>query len=168
MKGWLGGIAAIVALTLAAGAIGYRLLEGSAEEPAPSAATDPLTALEARANADPDNAGAWQELGFAYFELGRFADAAGAYEKAARADPDSAVLWSSLGEARVMASERDPMPPAALDAFRKAATLDPKDPRARYFLAVEKDLGGVSASSASQASSAPWWSPARSYSTARK
>jgi cytochrome c-type biogenesis protein CcmH len=34
------------------------------------------------------------------------------------------------------------MPPAALDAFRKAASLDPKDPRARYFLAVDKDLAG--------------------------
>jgi cytochrome c-type biogenesis protein CcmH len=41
-----------------------------------------------------------------------------------------------------MASEREPMPPAALEAFRKAAALDPKDPRARYFLAVEKDLAG--------------------------
>ena len=41
-----------------------------------------------------------------------------------------------------MASEHDPMPPAALDAFKRAVALDPKDPRARYFLAVEKDLKG--------------------------
>ncbi|HEY6815513.1 MAG TPA: hypothetical protein VI168_08245, partial [Croceibacterium sp.] len=68
--------------------------------------------------------------------------AAAAYERATQADPDSAVLWSSLGEARVMASTREPMPPAALAAFRRAAGLDPKDPRARYFLAVEKDLAG--------------------------
>lgn len=147
MKGWLGkigggGIAAIVALALAAGAIGYRLLDSSEDETATLATTDPLAALEQRAEADPDNAGAWQELGFAYFQANRFADAAEAYEKATKADPDSAVLWSSLGEARVMASERDPMPSAALEAFRKAASLDPKDPRARYFLAVEKDLGG--------------------------
>jgi len=129
-----GGLAAILAVVLAGGAIGYRLLgsaaDGGADEPAAEAA-DPLAALEARAAADPDNAGAWQELGFAHFERGRFADAAAAYENAARADPDSAVLWSSLGEARVMASARDPMPPAALEAFRKAAALDPQDPRAR-------------------------------------
>jgi len=31
---------------------------------------------------------------------------------------------------------------AALEAFRKAAALDAKDPRARYFLAVNRDLGG--------------------------
>jgi cytochrome c-type biogenesis protein CcmH len=151
VKGWLGkigtskigggGLAAILAVVLAGGVIGYRLLGSEAERPA-AQATDPLAALEARAAADADNAGAWQELGFAYFELGRFAEAATAYEKATRADPDSAVLWSSLGEARVMASERDPLPPSALAAFRKAAALDPKDPRARYFLAVEKDLAG--------------------------
>jgi cytochrome c-type biogenesis protein CcmH len=34
------------------------------------------------------------------------------------------------------------MPPGARDAFRKAIALDAKDPRARYFLAVEKDLAG--------------------------
>lgn len=146
MKGGLGkigggGLAAILAVILAGGAIGYRLLGSAADEPA-AAEADPLAALEARAAADPGNAGVWQELGFARFERGDFADAAAAYENAASADPESAVLWSSLGEARVMASERDPMPPAALEAFRKAAALDPKDPRARYFLAVEKDLAG--------------------------
>src|SRR5688572_23128937 len=116
MTGWLrriggGGIAAIVAIALAVGTIGYRLLDAPRPESA-AGATDPLATLERRAAAEPDNAGAWQALGFAYFELGRFADAATAYEKATRADPASAVLWSSLGEARVMASERDPMPPA--------------------------------------------------------
>lgn len=140
-----GGFAAIVAVALAAGAIGYRLL-GSDGDSAPSAAAagaaDPLAALEARTRAEPDNAGAWQELGFANFAAGRYADAVAAYDKATQADPQSAVLWSSLGEARVMASEHDPLPAAARAAFRKAAGLDPKDPRARYFLAVEKDLAG--------------------------
>jgi cytochrome c-type biogenesis protein CcmH len=146
VKGWLGrigggGLAAIAALAIAAAAIGYRLV-GSGEVSADTAAqpADPLTDLERRAEADLDNAGAWQELGYAYFELGRFAEAAGAYQRAAAADPDNAVLWSSLGEALVMASERDPMPPEARQAFRKAIALDREEPRARYFLAVEKDL----------------------------
>ena len=149
MKGWLGrigggGLAAIAALAIAAGAIGYRLIDGSGEDSADAAAQpgDPLAELERRAAAEPDNAGAWQELGFAYFELARFADAATAYERATAADPDSAVLWSSFGEALVMASERDPMPPQARQAFRKAIALDREDPRGRYFMAVEKDLAG--------------------------
>lgn len=41
-----------------------------------------------------------------------------------------------------MASARDPMPAAALEAFQRAHGLDPKDPRARYFLAVQRDLTG--------------------------
>ncbi|HEY6815564.1 MAG TPA: hypothetical protein VI168_08500, partial [Croceibacterium sp.] len=54
-----GGLAAIVAVALAAGTIGYRLLGTPAEEPAAGAA-DPLAELERRADAEPDNAGAWQ------------------------------------------------------------------------------------------------------------
>jgi cytochrome c-type biogenesis protein CcmH len=145
VKAWVeriggGGIAAIAALAIAAGAIGYRLLGSPDDAPLATAPADPLAELERRAEADPANAGAWQELGYAYFELGRFADAATAYKRATEADPDSAVLWSSLGEALVMASERDPMPPQARQAFRKAIALDREEPRARYFMAVEKDL----------------------------
>jgi len=147
VNSWLGrigggGLAAMAALAIAAGAIGYRLSENADEGPAAGAPLDPLAELERRAAADPDNAGAWQELGFAYFELARFDDAATAYRRATEADPDSAVLWSSLGEALVMASERDPMPAAARQAFRKAIALDREDPRGRYFMAVEKDLAG--------------------------
>ena len=149
MKGWLGrigggGLAAIAALAIAAAAIGYRLIDTERQQPADTAAHpgDPLAELERRAKAEPDNASAWQELGFAYFELGRFAEAVDAYQHATGADPDSALLWSSLGEALVMASEHDPMPAQAHQAFRKAIALDRGDPRARYFMAVEKDLAG--------------------------
>ncbi|KRA81660.1 hypothetical protein ASD76_12235 [Altererythrobacter sp. Root672] len=137
-----GGIAAAVAVALAVGVIGYRLVGTSDEAPLAQGQADPLTRLEQLVEKEPENAGAWQKLGFAYFELGRFDEAATAYRHATEADPDSAVLWSSLGEALAMASERDPMPGPAREAFRKAAQLDPKDPRARYFLAVEKDLSG--------------------------
>ena len=133
---------ALAALALAAGAIGWRLASAPAAPETAAAAGDSLAALEAGAKANPNDAGAWQRLGFAYFDAGRFADAADAYGKAAEADPRNAVLWSSLGEALVMASTDDPMPPRALAAFRKAAELDAKDPRARYFLAVHRDLGG--------------------------
>jgi cytochrome c-type biogenesis protein CcmH len=147
VKSWLGrigggGLAAIAAVALAAGAITYRLLDDPALGEEAAAPSDLLGQLEAKANADRGNAGAWLELGRAYFDAGRFAEAAEAYRRATEADPTSGVLWSSLGEALVMASERDPMPADAREAFHKAAALDPKEPRARYFLAVEKDLGG--------------------------
>ena len=129
---------------LVAGIVAWRTLSDAAPEVAEVEQDGPLTIdeLRARAEGDPDNALAWQELGFAYFQRGDFADAATSYGSATEADPEQAVLWSALGEATVMASERDPMPAAALAAFRKAADLDPTDPRARYFLSVKKDLDG--------------------------
>lgn len=138
-----GGWAAIAALAILAGAIGYRLWDAR-PAPAPSAADaiDPLGALQRRAEEQPGSAEAWQQLGLALFEREQFAEAAAAYRRATQADGQSAVLWSSLGEALVMASDRDPMPAAARDAFHRARTLDPKEPRTRYFLAVERDLGG--------------------------
>ena len=137
-----GGWVAIAAVLLAAGVIGYRAWPVAGPEPVAHGPGDPLAALEQRAAAEPGNAQGWQELGFEYFQLQRFADAARAYRHATEADPKSAVLWSSLGEALARASEHDPMPPEARVAFAKAAAIDPKDPRTRYFQAVEKDLAG--------------------------
>lgn len=144
----MGPILLLAALALVIGSVGYgiwRQQDGAARAEAPVAdggAAPDMAALERQAQADPGNAGAWQKLAFAYFEQGRYADAARAYEKASGLAPDRAVLWSSLGEARVMASEADPMPAPAAQAFRKALEIDPADPRARYFLAVERDLKG--------------------------
>jgi cytochrome c-type biogenesis protein CcmH len=138
-----GAWVAIAAVALAIGTIGWRLAyDQDASEPAAQGTSDPLAALEADAKANPRDAAGWQRLGFAYFDAGRFADAAEAYGKATEAAPKNAVLWSSLGEALVMASEDNPMPTRALAAFRKASELDPKDPRARYFLAVSRDIQG--------------------------
>jgi len=138
----------ITAALLLVAAIGYAIWRDSANSvsktPAPTAATPDgqLAALEARVKAEPNSAEAWTQLGAARFDMGEFAGAAAAYEKATALSPESAGLWSALGEARVMASARDPMPAPALEAFNKSIALDPKDPRARYFLAVKKDIGG--------------------------
>lgn len=135
----------LAAAVLAAGAIGYRTLSGDPSEVMEEAVAEgppTLESLRAAAEADPLNAGAWQELGFAYYESGLFPEAVKAYRQAVEGDDTNAVLWSSLGEARLMASESDPMPSAAVTAFEKAIALDPTDARARYFLAVKKDLAG--------------------------
>jgi len=141
-----GTMAAIAALALLAGVVSWRVLgagDGAAEAPA-AADGAPLTieALEAAANADPDDPQGWQRLGLALFGENRFAEAATAYERATRADPESAILWSALGESRVMASSSDPLPASALAAFERALALDSGDARARYFMAVRRDLGG--------------------------
>ncbi len=101
-----------------------------------------IETLRARAEASPGDANAWGALGDALFAKGEFVQAVEALQKGTVADAKRADLWSALGEARVMASPRDPMPAPALAAFRTALTLDPKDPRSRYFTAVARDLGG--------------------------
>ncbi len=144
-----GNIAAIAAVAVLAGVVGWRFIatgdngSGSAEPVEAGISIPPtLEELRERAEADPDNPVAWQELGSALFDASRFAEAADAYGRAAEIDGESAALWSALGEARVMASEDEPLPTPALEAFRRALSLDASDPRSRYFLAVEKDLGG--------------------------
>jgi cytochrome c-type biogenesis protein CcmH len=138
----------IAAFVLLAAAIGYTIWRDSAPSTADpatqgaAAPSDQLTELEARTRREPNSADAWSALGAGRFDLNDFAGAAAAYEKAVALAPDSAGLWSALGEARVMGSDGDPMPAAALTAFDKAIALNAKDPRARYFMAVKKDIGG--------------------------
>ena len=138
----------IAAAVLAAAVIGYRVLSAGGDPAAETAVAAgdaaPLTIaeLEARAKADPMNADAWQELGFAYYSEGNYAAAARAYRQAVEGDPDAAVLWAALGEARILASENDPIPPLAVEALERALELDPKEPRARYYLAAKRDIGG--------------------------
>jgi cytochrome c-type biogenesis protein CcmH len=79
-------------------------------------------------------------LGWADFHVQRYAAAAQAYARAATLAPNQAELWSALGEARVLAAGS--VGADAHDAFAKALAIDAKDPRARYFLGVEKDVAG--------------------------
>jgi cytochrome c-type biogenesis protein CcmH len=140
------GLAA--ALILLVAIIGYRFgFQRPAAAPSAGAGTgegagDPIARLEAAAREKGDDAAAWQELGWAYFQAERFADAVTAYRRATTISPGTAVLWSSLGEALVMASDKEPMPAEALAAFRKAHEIDGKDARARSVLAVARDLEG--------------------------
>lgn len=111
----------------------------SAEAPDPAKI---IRTLQERVGANPKDAEGWQQLGWVYFETVKYPDAARAYRRATELAPSNATFWSSLGEALVMSDERNPMPDEASKAFDKALKLDPKDPRARYFVAVRKDLAG--------------------------
>jgi cytochrome c-type biogenesis protein CcmH len=140
------------AIAIAAVSVGYAVIrdDGPPKQAAPamapaSASADPedeLRTLQGRVGANPKDVEGWQQLGWAYFDRQRYADAARAYRHATDLAPKNATLWSSYGEALVMADERDPMPAAAATAFDKALAIDPKEPRARYFAAVRKDLAG--------------------------
>jgi len=131
------------ALLLAAGSIGFNIYQGSgvpAEPVSAAGGEGSIDELRAAAEASTDDAGPWGDLAFAYFNEGQYDEAAAAYRRAVAIAPDEAVLWSALGETLVLASKRDPLPQEALAAFEKAVSLDPEDPRGRYFLAAKEDL----------------------------
>ncbi len=150
-------IALIFAAILAIGAVGvqvYRTMDtesadsatgatvaGSGAEEAPSV-DEVIAGLEKKLQDDPKDAESWRMLGWSYFETQKFAESATAMKRATTLDPKNPEYWSMLGEALVMSSDGQQVPADAADAFKKALALDKTDPRARYFLAVQKDISG--------------------------
>ena len=147
-------IALIIAALLVVGAVAvkaYRSMNGDEAASMPVAGTENETApsvdeviagLEKKLQENPDDAESWRMLGWSYFETQKFAESATAMKRATTLDPDNPEYWSMLGEALVMASDGQQVPPDAAAAFRNALKHDAKDARARYFLAVQKDISG--------------------------
>ncbi|MBY8821721.1 tetratricopeptide repeat protein [Sphingomonas colocasiae] len=146
MGRWALGAAGVITLA----AIGVAVIrKDDAPPPAPAQQAQStetpdqaIAKLEARLKANPQDVQGWQLLGWAFFETGRFPEAATAYRRATALAPDKADLWSALGEALALSTEKRELPKDAADAFARAIALDPKDARARYFLAVGKDVAG--------------------------
>lgn len=82
----------------------------------------------------------WRTVGWAQAERGDGEAAASAYRRAAAIEPGNAENWSSLAE--ILQSASTSVVPEAAEAVDKALRLNPGDPRARYFRAVQKDLQG--------------------------
>ncbi len=146
-------IALLCAALIAAGAVGYKLYTDqapSAAAPAapvgangePASVDEVIAGLEARLQDNPDDAEGWRMLGWSYFETGRFAESATAMRRAIQLAPGNSEYHSMLGEALVMASKDEAISQDARAAFKRAVEIDPKDARARYFLAAAKDIDG--------------------------
>lgn len=103
---------------------------------------DLIRRLEKRMQGNASDADGWRMLGWAYFATGHYAESANAYSKATAIDPKKAEYWSALGEATVLAEKDARVSPTAEQAFRRAILIDVKDIRARYFLAVKRDMDG--------------------------
>ncbi|MEO9130738.1 MAG: tetratricopeptide repeat protein [Sphingomonas sp.] len=142
-----GLIALFAAALVLAGAVSFAALRSAGPEksaplpPATMATNQPptLQSLQERTRAEPTNVDAWIALAQAHVDAGDYKGAIAAYEHGTQLAPQRADIWSALGDARANATN-DPMPPGALAAFRKAVEINPKEPRARYFLAVARDL----------------------------
>jgi cytochrome c-type biogenesis protein CcmH len=102
--------------------------------------------LEAKLAADPSDAKAWAVLGKIKGELGRYQESADAYARAiARHQADGntpeADLQSLYGEA-LTAAANGQVTPKAKAAFAATLALDPKEPRARFYLALSDAQAG--------------------------
>jgi len=105
-----------------------------------------IAQLEQRLKEEPESVEGWRLLALSYAGAGRYADAARAYQRVIALDPNKAEHWSALGEALALVDQRG-LSSQALAAFQRAIEIDPKDPRARFFLAMAKaekgDPGGA-------------------------
>lgn len=103
-----------------------------------------LPDAERRTQTSPGDAAAWRDLGNAQLQSRNFRAAERSYVKALALDPARPETWSALGEARIQFQNAAgaKMPAGAAEAFRKALALQPRDPRARFYFAMEKDFAG--------------------------
>jgi len=115
-----------------------ELAANAQTQPPIDAMVGQLEARMAKAPGDPEG---WRLLGSTYFQTARFDDAAKAYAKAVAINPKGAGYQSALGEALVQAAG-GVVTPTATAAFTAARSLDATDPRARYFLALQRDQHG--------------------------
>ena len=149
---------AALLLLLPAAAVAIYLDLGSPSLPAlPFAARAPAAApnqemaqltdeLSARMKAYPQDPKGWILLGDALGQLARYADSADAYAKAiARLQATGVAVPAELrslhGEALSAAAEGEVTPAAKAD-FDAALAADPKDPRARFYLALAQSQAG--------------------------
>jgi cytochrome c-type biogenesis protein CcmH len=145
----IGRFALIGAVLAAIVVIAMRYRQPAAEAPVAGPVAAPgehaiapmIAGLEAKLKANPDDVEGWRMLGQSLFATGRFAEASKALAHATALAPQSAEDWSALGEALVYA-HHDGVDADAAHAFERAVSIDPKDDRARYFLAVRKDMAG--------------------------
>jgi cytochrome c-type biogenesis protein CcmH len=143
-------VALVVAVVLPVGALITYLSVGSPDAPsliasqqfgaaesaeAARQAERHLEELQARAEANRDDGAAWGDLGEAYMAAGRVGEAVDAYKTAVGLDRTDPTLLSAYGEALTMAADGT-VTPAAKTAFQNALLMQPREPRARFFIGL--------------------------------
>ena len=145
-------VAACVALSIAAGAVGVRALDANRDSWRAREATDlrqPAQAIDLATTAvalDGGRADYWNELGRAYFAALRWSESAGAFDEATRRAPHDATYRSNLARALAQMSIKGDSSrggaDAAIETAREAAQIDPNEPLTHVALAqIAASLG---------------------------
>jgi cytochrome c-type biogenesis protein CcmH len=141
-------IAAVAVLALGTYAVIGRpdlpaepLAERAAETPAGMDMNEAIAKIEERLAADPSDLRGWKVIAPAYMQLGRYEDAVKALRHVNELSTPTADSWTDLGEALMMA-HNGAVAGEALEAFRKAAALDPTHVRSRFYIAGEETRSG--------------------------
>ncbi|MBI4723947.1 MAG: c-type cytochrome biogenesis protein CcmI [Rhodomicrobium sp.] len=100
-----------------------------------------IVRLVKRLEGKPDDPEGWRMLGWSYAHTERYDEAVKAYAKAVALRPDDAGFQAAYGEAMVRASN-ETVTPEAKAAFEKVLKLEPKEPRARYFMGLAMQQQG--------------------------
>jgi tetratricopeptide (TPR) repeat protein len=88
--------------------------------------------LQATVQANPDSAGAWFELGKAYYQVEQWAQAVTAFEKVIELDPNRQAAYANLGAVYHRQNKLD----LAASQYEKALALNPNDGEVTYNLAA--------------------------------
>lgn len=123
-----------------------------------------LRRVEDHLKANPDDGRGYEVLAPIYARLGRLDDAARAWSSAIRLNGSSAARQNGLGDA-LTALAGGVVTAEAKAAFEAALADDPKNPKARYFLALAAEQDGRPADAARMwtelaaetPADAPWW-----------
>ena len=97
--------------------------------------------MEAHLASNPTDAKGWTLIAPLYLRQGRYDDAERAFESALRHGQPDSELYAGLGEARVLAAA-GVVTAAAREAFSSSLRLEPRNPRAQFYLALAQEQDG--------------------------
>jgi cytochrome c-type biogenesis protein CcmH len=100
-----------------------------------------IAKLAERLKTDVTDGEGFRMLGWSYVNTNRPAEAVTAYAMAVKLLPGRADVHAGYGEA-IVAVAKDVVTPEAKVQFDEAVKIDPKEPRARFFLALYKAQNG--------------------------
>jgi cytochrome c-type biogenesis protein CcmH len=109
--------------------------------PGSMSAEEAVAALARALESRPGDVDGWALLGRSYLGMGRYEEAARALARAYALDPKRVEVAAAYGEAQVAAAE-GVVGDQAKAAFEGALALDPREPRARFYLGLAKAQAG--------------------------